>query len=262
MNRVVVITGASSGIGKATKEKFEANGDIVYNLALEDLNEKNYYKCDISNSAEVERIINEIGQKEGKINILINNAGYGISGAIELTTDEQAKRIFEVNTLGSFYVMKHAIKFMQSGDKIINIVSACALFPVPFRSFYCASKSALNMLSYGLSMELKPLNIQVCSVCPGEVKTNFTKNRVKNFETNERYGERISNAAHYIDKRQDKRMSPEIVANRIFKQANKKKMKNMIIISKTYHILYPISRIIPIKWLLNSTNKLLGGFKK
>lgn len=262
MNRIVIVTGGSSGIGKATAEKFKENGDIVYSLALDEKNEPYYYKCDISIPEEVKKVVTEIGQKEGRIDILINNAGYGISGAIELTPEDQAKKMFEVNTLGAYYMVKYSLPYMVEGSKILNLASTCSLFAVPFRSFYCASKSALSMLSYGLSMELAPSKIQVCAVCPGEVKTNFTKNRVKYFETNERYGDRIANAANHIDSKQDKRMPVEVVANKLFKLSNKKKMKNMVIISKTYKVLYPISRIVPIKWLLAATNKMLGGFKK
>ena len=101
--------------------------------------------------------------------------------------------------------------------------SAMALFPVPFRSIYGAIKSAVLNFSFSLKMELKPLGIDVCAICPGDIKTNFTKNRVKNFETSERYGNRLQSATEKSDSREEKRIPSEICAKKMFNIINKKK---------------------------------------
>lgn len=261
MNKIVVITGASSGIGLATKDLFLQNGDIVYNLSLNCTEDDFNFKCDVSNEERVKEVINIIGSKHKHIDTLINCAGYGISGAMELTSNSDYSKIFDVNTKGTFLTIKYCLPFMIANSHIINISSTCSLFPVPYRALYCASKSAVSMISYGFALELKESKIKVCTVCPGEVKTNFTKNRVKNFSTNERYAGRIANAAYGIDRKDSKRMPATKVANQIFKIANKKRVKPMIIIGFKMKLLYFVSKFVPLKVLLFFTDKFMGGHK-
>ncbi len=254
----VIITGASSGIGLTIGKILKEKGVKVFNISRENCEEFETYTCDVSNFDNVKKIIDEIGVKCNKIDALINCAGYGISGAVELTREEDAQKIMDVNFLGSFYTIKYALKYMTRGAKIINISSACALYPVPFRAFYCASKSALQMLSYGLKMELKGAGIDVCCVCPGEVQTNFSKNRQKNLETNDKYGDAVVSAAKHIAN-EKKRMSPMVVANRVIKLLEKKHMKPFIIVSAKYKVLNFVTRFVPTSVVLKGSNKILGG---
>jgi short-subunit dehydrogenase len=261
-NRIVVITGASSGIGQACKQIFEEHGDTVVCLSRTNPdNFANFFPCDVANAKQVKDVFSAIKLKFGHIDVLINNAGHGLSGAVELTDDEDIKNIFDVNLLGVINCYKNALPQMSRGAKIINISSACALFPLPFRSLYCASKAGVQMLSLSLNMECKPLGISVLSVCPGDVKTNFTAHRVKIFETNERYGARISNAARSIDERQDKRMSVNKVACVVYKYSTKKHPKPYIIVGGKYKLLQFAMRFAPTRWLLFFTEKFFGGHK-
>lgn len=262
MNRIVVITGGSSGIGKEMVEIYKNCGDNVFSLARSIPQNDHEIEVDVTNEQQVKLAIEQIGTKFGRIDILINCAGYGISGALELIPTEEAAKEFDVNMLGAFIVNKYAIKFMKKGSTIVHIASACALFALPFRGLYCASKSALNMYSDSLRMELKPFGIKVISICPGDVKTNFTKNRVKIAITNERYQDRISNSAYNIDKNQEKRMAATMVAKKIVKIANKKSPKPMYIIGAKYKFLYFASKIFPKRTLLHFTEKMFNGKKK
>lgn len=263
MGKVVVITGATSGIGKVTREMFEQRGDVVCALARHDDGQsKHFYACDVSNEAAVKDVLNQIGKKFGKIDILINNAGYGISGALELVQSEQIRGMFDVNLFGTIYCYKYALKYMPVGSKVINISSACALFPLPYRGYYCSSKAAVSMLSQCMRMECKPLGIDVVAVCPGDVKTNFTKNRVKNFDTNERYADRIKNATDGIDGREDKRMKPECVAKVLLKICDKKRTKPYYIVGGKYKFLNFMMRFFPVGTLLHFTEKFFGGHSK
>jgi len=262
MSRVVVITGGTSGIGESAAKLFVKNGDTVVVLARKNNNRcKNFYMCDVSNEVMVQDVFEKIYQQFGHIDVLINNAGYGISGAVELIDDQTMQHLFEVNYYGVVYCSKYCLPYMQKGGKIINISSACALFPLPFRSLYCASKAAVNMLSYSMRLELKPAGIEVMAICPGDVKTNFTKNRVKVFETNDRYGDRIKNAALTIDTREDKRMSPDKVAKVIYKQSLKKHNKPFVIVSGLYKFLYFLTKVFPQRWIHGAILKMFGGFK-
>lgn len=261
MEKVIVITGASSGIGLTTGRLLKNNGYKVVNISKENCEEFETFVGDVSNYLALEEFFNKIGEKYKEIFALINCAGFGISGAVELTQEALAQKIMDVNFLGTFYAAKYALKYMKKGAKIINISSACALYPVPFRTFYCASKAAVQMLSYGLKMELKNAGIDVCAVCPGEVQTNFSKNREKDFSTNEKYGDAVKNAALHIEHNEKKRMSPQVVANRIFKLINKKRMKPFVIVSGKYKILNFFTRFVPQSLILKGSNKILGGKK-
>ena len=182
MERVVVITGATSGIGQSAKELFENAGDIVCSLARhDDGKSKHFFACDVSNEQSVKEAFDKIKTQFGRIDVLINNAGFGISGALELIDTPQIRDMYDVNLFGVIYCYKYALPLMNSGGKIINISSACALFPLPYRGYYCSSKSALSMLSNCMRMECQPLNIDVVAICPGDVKTNFTKKWEKKY---------------------------------------------------------------------------------
>ncbi len=261
--RNVVITGGTSGIGKACREYFLKEGDNVIVLSRKNPeNLPNFFACDVSDKAQVDKTFEIIGKKFKKIDVLINNAGFGISGAIELVDDKQIRDLFDVNLFGVINCYKSALPFMKSGAVVINISSVCALFPLPFRGLYCSSKAALNSLSYSMKMECEPFGVKVCCICPGDVKTNFTKNRVKSFETNKRYGKRIENATRKVDSLEDKRMPAEKVASVVYKYSLKKHPKPYVIVGAKYKVLNFALRFVPFGWLIKFTSKLFGGENK
>lgn len=263
ITRNIVITGGTSGIGKACLDYFTLKNDNVIVLARKNPdNLPNFYECDVTNEDNVRKVFDTIGAKYTHIDVLINNAGYGVSGAIELVDTNTAKNLFDVNLFGTINCYKYALPYMINGSKVINISSVCALFPLPFRGLYCSSKSALNMLTYSQRMECKPFGVDVCAVCPGDVKTNFTKNRVKVFDTNERYGDRIQNATDKIDNNEHKRMPAEKIAKAIYKVSKKRCTKPYFIVGTKYKVLNFVNRFIPLNLLLNCISKIYGGFNK
>ncbi len=263
MGRVVVITGGTSGIGEACAKEFIKNGDTVVVMSRKNNNHsQNFFMCDVAIEPMVSDVFEKIYNKFGAFDVLINNAGYGVSGAVELIDSGEAQSIFDVNYFGVLNCMKYAIPYMNKDSKIINMSSACALFPLPFRSLYCASKSAVNNLTFSAGMEIKPLGISAVSICPGDVKTNFSKNRVKITETNERYGDRIKNAAEAIDTKENDRMSPEVVGKAVIKVANKKHPKPLYIVGAKYKVFYFLQRVFPLRWVHGVIYKHFGGFKK
>lgn len=263
MSKIIVITGASSGIGKCTADMYRAKGETVINVSREaDPDYPDYsYSCDVSNEDRVKEVFGQIGEKYGRIDVLLNNAGFGVSGAFELVDSQVFRNIMDVNLFGVYYCTKYALPYMSRGSKIINISSALGIWSVPFRGMYCTSKAAVLSYSYALRLELNEAGIDVCAICPGEVKSNFSKNRVRNFETNERYGERINKAVGYVDKHESKRMPPEVVAKAILKQTYKKKSKPMVIVSKKYNVCHFLLRFFPTSFELFMINKIFGGGK-
>ena len=260
MSRIIVVTGASSGLGLELYKQLSGIKDtVVCSLSRTNLNNlDHFYPCDVSSFEEVNQAMRDVFNEFGEIDVLINNAGVGISGALELLPIEEIKKIFDVNYFGVLYSIKGAFPYLSLNAKIINISSVCAFFSLPYRNVYCASKAAVNMLSYGLRMELKNTKIQVCSVCPGDIKTSFTKNRIKNHETNERYANSVINSEEKIDKNYNKRMNVEYVAKKIIKLLDKRKIPMIKIIGNKYKILYLFNKIISINCIYFVINKIFN----
>ncbi len=185
---VVLVTGASSGFGLSCARLLARQGYMVYGtsrkpgLSGASLIPANFemLQMDVTSNESVEAAIESILAKEGRLDIVINNAGIGVAGAVEETTIEEAKDLFETNFFGVHRVCRAVIPQMrkQASGHIVNIGSMGAVVAIPFQVFYSASKAAIAMLSDGLSMELKPFGIKVTRIEPGDYKTSFTANRV------------------------------------------------------------------------------------
>lgn len=261
MDKVIVITGGTSGIGLTTANMLKEKGDKIIAIANTPADiEHEFYQCDVSDEKRVKEVFDEIGKKYGKIDVLINCAGYGLNGVLELLSQDRIKKQFDVNVFGLISCTNSALPYMTKGSRIINISSAMALFPVPYRSMYASSKSAVLSLSFAQRMELLPSGIDVCAVCPGDVNTNFTKNKELVFETNDRYGDRIQNAFKKFDdpRRKEKQIKPESVAKKLAKLCYKKKTKPMVIIGGKMKLLYFVTRFTSKNLLLKAISKVCG----
>lgn len=254
MDKIVVITGSSQGLGAALKQLFTAAGDTVVGLCRHP--QENDIYCDVSDEAQVNAAFDRIAERYGRVDLLVNNAGLGISGATELLPTAEAQYVIDVDYNGTYYCCRAALKSMRRGGKIVNISSACALFALPYRAVYCAAKAAVNMLSYGLRMELKPHGIDVVTVCPGDVKTSFTANRKKIVEGG-RYGDAPVRAAEKLDAREHKRMDCGKVARRLYKICRHKRGA-MYIVGGKYKFLWFMKRILPTNFFLKATRRFFG----
>lgn len=183
MSKVVFITGASSGIGKTTGEYLCQKGYTVYgssrNPQQQELNGIHFVALDVTDPESITAAVTHIIQKEGKIDFLINNAGKGITGALEETPEEEIRKAFDVNYLGVLRVIKTVLPYMrkQGGGMIINITSIAGYMGLPFRGIYSATKSALEVTTEAFRMELKPFHISMTNVAPGDFVTNIAKGR-------------------------------------------------------------------------------------
>ncbi|MDE1190807.1 MAG: oxidoreductase [Arachidicoccus sp.] len=182
MNKVVLITGASSGIGKATAQLLAQNGYTVYGAArrldkmkdLENLGVKTFV-LDITDDTSVTNVVNRIIDAENKIDILINNAGFGSYGAIEDVPIEDARYQLEVNVFGAMRITQQILPYMRKNGygKIVNISSIGGKVAFPLGSWYHASKFALEALSDSLRNEVKQFGIDVIVIEPGGIKTEW-----------------------------------------------------------------------------------------
>jgi short-subunit dehydrogenase len=265
-HKIVVITGATSGIGLACARAFKTAGNIVIGIArgvteAEGIGDTfdDLFQADVIDETKISEIFTNIKEKYGCVDILINNAGYGLSGATELVSVDSARKIFDVNVIGKFIVSKYALPLMHRGSKLFYISSSMALHPVPFRALYGASKSAIRSIALAQRMECRDFGVDVCCICPGDIKTNFTRSRVKDFSTNERYGDRMKRATEGLDAKEGKRMPPECVARVIMKQAQKKRTKPQVIVGAKHKLLYFLTRIFPLSWYLRIAERATGG---
>lgn len=182
MKQVILITGASSGMGKATALQLLKEGHIVYGAArrveqMQDIVKAGGYalKLDVTDEAQIVEGVKQIMQEQGRIDVLVNNAGYGLYGAVEDVSIEDARRQFEVNLFGLARITQEVLPHMrekQSG-KIINIASMGGKMYTPLGAWYHASKHALEGWSDCLRFELKPFNIRVVVIEPGIIATEF-----------------------------------------------------------------------------------------
>ncbi len=255
--KVIVITGGTKGIGKELVTLLRKDNEVI-NLARSCDESENEIVCDVTDEQSVKRAFGQIKEKYGKIDIIVSNAGYGLSGAVEMLPTEKVEEQFAVNFYGVQRCIRYALPMMSVGGKVVNISSVCAMFPLPFRGMYCASKSALNSLTFALREEIRPYGISVTAICPGDTKTSFSANRVKIFDAGERYGERIRLADEHISAREHKRMSPEKVGRKIAKIISKKKYKPFYIVGAKYKFLYALYRIFPLAWFLRATGAMFN----
>jgi short-subunit dehydrogenase len=195
-NEVVVITGASMGIGEAVARAFVDEGARVV-LSSRDLSRVEEARnrigipertaavvCDVRDRAQIEALVLASKDLFGKIDVWINNAGYGILDSVASMSMEECRRMFETNLFAAIECMQAVAPLFKAQGRgtIINISSVVGHLPIPHMGAYSATKHALNAVSEAARLELEPHGVRVISVCPGRIRTNFGANTVKGSE--------------------------------------------------------------------------------
>ncbi|WP_412561120.1 SDR family oxidoreductase [Winogradskyella sp. MIT101101] len=210
MSKVVLITGGSSGIGKSVGEFLKTKGFVVYGTSR---NPDKYpdskfpiIALDVTKTESIKSCIAEVLKLENKIDVLINNAGAGITGPVEEIPDEEIKRNFETNFFGPINVIKAVLPSMrvQNSGLIINITSIAGYMGLPFRGVYSASKGALELITEAFRMELKDFNIEMTNVAPGDFATNIAAGRyhapvLEDSPYKEKYGHSLKTMDAHVD---------------------------------------------------------------
>lgn len=190
MKKVILITGASSGMGKETAKKLIHEGHTVYAVArridhMQDLKAIGGYplQMDVTNEADVENVVDTIIKREGKIDVLWNNAGYGLYGSVEDVSLTEARKEMEVNVFGMATMTQRVVPHMRKerSGLIINTSSMGGKMYFPMGAWYHASKHAVEGLSDCLRLELKQFNIKVVVLEPGFIATEFGSVLIDNF---------------------------------------------------------------------------------
>ncbi len=211
-HRVAVVTGGTSGIGRATALALRNAGCTVYELSrrAEGVEGLRHIAADVTDENAVRAAVAQIMAEAGHIDILVNNAGFGISGAVEFTPSEEAKALFNVNFFGMVNMNRAVVPLMREAGhgRIVNLSSVAAPVPIPFQTYYSATKAAVNAYTMALANELRPFGVTVCAVMPGDIHTGFTAARRKLGEGDDVYQGRISRSVARMEHDEQTGMDP------------------------------------------------------
>ena len=262
MKRVAVVTGGSSGIGRCTADLLFQNGYLVYELSRrgESRPGVTHLTADISKKEEVAEALSQVFSREGRLDALVNNAGFGISGAVEFTDLADAKRLFDVNFFGMLHCIQCAIPYLRQtgGGHIVNLSSVAGPLAIPFQAFYSCAKAAVNDLTLALANELRPFHIAVSAVMPGDAKTGFTAARKKSVEGAEYYGAAIERAVKTMEQDEENGMPPIVIARKILKQLSKSAPKPLVVAGRKYQLFVCLAKFLPIRTVNYIIGKLYG----
>lgn len=232
--KVVLVTGASSGIGKQTALLLAKKGWKVFgtsrskkkSMSLDDAS-VSMLVMDVDDDGSVAKAVTEVVSECGRIDAVVNNAGFGIAGSIEETSSESAHSQLETNFFGMHRVIREVAKIMrtQGSGSIINVSSIGGVVGLPYQGFYSASKFAVEGYSEALRMELKQFGISVVLIEPGDIATEFTARRKNQISSSSPYKESFNRVMAIVEHDETSGSSGDLVAKTIIKSLEKKNPK-------------------------------------
>lgn len=257
MRRIIAVTGGSSGIGKAIARYFTDKGCTVYELSRHGTSSEGvtHITADVTDEASLTAAFEQIAAEHGCLDLLVNCAGFGISGAIEFTPIEDAQRQMDVNFFGTVRSVQQALPHLRKSKRagIINISSMGGPLALPFQAFYSCSKSAINAYTLALANELRQFGISVCAVLPGDVATGFTDAREKSQAGSELYGSTIEKSVSTMEKDERGGMSPVRIAKKVWSLSKKRHPKPLSTVGLQYKLFAFLYKVLPartINWIV------------
>ncbi len=222
--KVVLITGASSGVGQATARLLSQKDYQVFGTSRNPSNAEQIPNVEmlvlnVRDDDSVLACVKTVSDRVGRLDVLVNNAGYILAGALEELSLDEAKAQFETNFFGMVRMVKAVLPLMrqQKGGQIINISSLAGLTPIPFMGIYSASKFAVEGYTEALRLEVKPLNIHVSQIEVGFLKTPMMNNRQMATEQVSAYEPWRQRALEAIREYEEKSPGPELIAETVLK---------------------------------------------
>ena len=236
--KIILITGISSGLGKETAALLAKAGHIVYGSTRRSAETPEgvlAITIDVQNTESINAAVQKVIEKEGRIDVLINNAGMGLTGAVEEYSEEEAMVEMNTNFMGTFRLCKAVLPYMRKEKQgtIINMSSIGGIMGLPFQGFYSASKFAIEGMSEALRYEVKQFNIKVVVLRPGDFYTSFTANRKKIVKASDdsAYAAQFTKSLACIERDESKGQKPIKLAKKILQIVGKKSPQSRYIIS-------------------------------
>ncbi|HLP04315.1 MAG TPA: SDR family oxidoreductase [Paludibacter sp.] len=271
-NKVVLITGASAGIGLSAAIQLINRGAKVYaasrrgGIAQKAGNghgELIHVKMDVNREEEIASVVQQIVNENKRLDAVICNAGNGIAGSIEDTSAEETRYQLETNFFGAVKTIQACIPVFRSQGygKIIATSSVAGMVPIPFQAFYSAGKAALITFMQALSIELKPFGIQCCTVLPGDTKTEFTAARkytAKSQLPESVYASKMNTSVKKMEHDEQNGMEASDVAAAMVKQVYAKRMKPQVVPGFQYQVICALFKILPVRVSLWIVGLLYG----
>ena len=224
---IAMVTGASSGIGKATAERLATAGYQVYGTSRRgaQTSQRSFamLPLDVTSDASVAAAVNELMRLEGRIDLLVNNAGFGVAPAgAEESSIEQARSIFDTNFFGIVRMTRAVVPYMrkQGSGRIINIGSVLGFLPMPYGALYAATKHAIEGYSESLDHELRTRGIRVSVIEPAYTQTPFDANFVEPDAKLDEYREVRAAVSHRVKEVMATAEQPGVVADVVLKAAS------------------------------------------
>ncbi len=252
MKRVAIVTGGTSGIGLCTAKALTAAGYAVYTFSRRGTGPSGMtHLCvDVADETAVQAAVERVAAEAGQLDLVVNCAGFGISGAVEFTDTEAARRLFNVNFFGMVRVNRAALPHLRkSRGRILNISSVAAPVAIPFQAYYSCTKAAVNDYTLALANELRPLGVSVCAIMPGDIRTGFTAAREKETAGDDVYQGRIARSVSRMEHDEQTGMAPETAGAYICKIARKRRIKGLYAIGSEYKFFCFLAKALPVRLL-------------
>jgi len=260
MREVILITGASSGIGLVTANALAEEGYLLFGTSRktaypQDVNRDGVtmIPMDVTDPASIREAVAFVLREAGRLDVLINNAGYGIAGAIEQTSFEEAQQQLLVNFLGVHSVVREVVTPMREAGRglILNMGSVAGQIGLPFQAFYTASKFALQGYSEALRHELRPFGIRVYLLVPGDFETAFTANRIITAEAAKGgvYSEVFQRCLGVVEGDEEDGADPILIARAVSRIIKRKPRRFQIPVGPAYEkAALLVRRFLPYTW--------------
>jgi short-subunit dehydrogenase len=248
---IALVTGASSGIGLVTAQALKRDGYRVFGTSRKQMPDTadgiTMLICDVTDDASVQAAVDEVLNRTGRIDLLVNNAGIGLLGGAEESSSAQAKTIFDVNVFGVLRVTNAVLPVMrrQRRGRIVNMSSVLGLIPAPYNALYSATKHAVEGYSESLDHEVRTQGIRVVLVEPGVTRTSFEENITRPDRPLAVYDVVRTDAEKLMRKIVETGDAPEIVARVVVKAANATSPKRRYTAGKTAGQVRFIRRFLP-----------------
>ncbi len=255
--KTAIVTGGSSGIGLEAAKALRDKGVKVYEISRRDHETEGviHIKGDVTSEADMAAAVEKVIKAEGKLDILVCCAGFGISGAVEFTELEAAKKQVNVNFFGVVNTVKAALPYMrkQGFGRIVAVSSVAGPIAIPFQTYYSVSKAAINAYISALRNEVRPYGITAVAVMPGDIKTGFTAAREKSPAGDDEYSGRISRSVATMEHDEKNGMDPAVAGRFLANVSLKKSVPPTKTIGFTYKLFVALNKLLPSKivnWLV------------